>query len=250
VTNAVQPNKAWGVPPRREPRWPVLASEGGCALRYAEGGKGACINNQPCRSFGGRADDGRAICVRFGRDGGCAGGNAAGYQTRVRDRGRLNEEIVGPGFGRSTRSAFGADDMRATVARDVSQSDRFATGGAAHLNDVFGELQHGLQPRKSKRPQIKQPADCKTSSDHVASQPIILHPSGVQQHRNLVAASGMSGHVYPAPTTAERFARTPNPGDRRPALTRDLGQRDLRTKGVISYHHCEAERDRSPRKPS
>src|SRR6202790_383116 len=57
----------------------------------------------------------------------------------------------------------------------------------------------------------------------------------------------MSGHVYPGPTTAERFARTLNPGDRRPALTRDFGQRDLRTKCVINYHHREAERDRSSR---
>jgi hypothetical protein len=29
--------------------------------------------------------------------------------------------------------------------------------------------------------------------------------AGVQRHRNLVAASGMSGHVYLAPTTAERL---------------------------------------------
>jgi hypothetical protein len=74
-------------------------------------------------------------------------GNAAGYQIRVRDRGRLNEEIVGPGFGRSTRSAFGADDIRAThvsVARDVSQSDRFATGGAAHLKTELGSASPNL----------------------------------------------------------------------------------------------------------
>ncbi len=127
---------------------------------------------------------------------------------------------------------------------------RQAKKWALSLNDVFGELQHGLQPRKSKRPQIKQPTDCKTSSDHVGWQSIILHPLGMRQHRNLVAASGMSGQVYPAPTTAERFARTLNPGDRRPALTRDFGQRDLRTKCVISYHHREAERDRSPRNPA
>jgi hypothetical protein len=47
----------------------------------------------------------------------------------------------GLGFGRSTRSAFGADDIRAThvsVARDVSQSDRFATGGATHLETELG----------------------------------------------------------------------------------------------------------------
>jgi hypothetical protein len=52
VTNAVQPNKAWGVPPRREPRWPVLASEGGCALRYAEGGTLRAIKHESAISDG------------------------------------------------------------------------------------------------------------------------------------------------------------------------------------------------------
>jgi hypothetical protein len=101
--------------------------------------------------------------------------------------------------------------LQTTVARDPVSEEV-----GSDLNDVFGELQQGLQPRKLKRPQIKQPTDCKTSSGHVGWQSIILHSSGVQQHRNLVAASGVSGHVNPAPTTAERFARTPNPGDRRP----------------------------------
>src|SRR5271168_1400385 len=90
---------------------------------------------------------------------------------------------------------------------------RQAKKWALSLNDVFGELEHGLQPRKSKRPQIKQPTDCKSSTDYVAWQPIILQPSRVQQHRNLVTASGMSCHVYPVPAAAERFARTPYPRD-------------------------------------
>src|ERR1700724_766430 len=60
----------------------------------------------------------------------------------------------------------------------------------------------------------------------------------------------MSGAPHRAPTASQRFARTPTPSDRRPALTRDFGQRDLRTKCVISYRHREAQRDRSPCNPA
>src|ERR1700724_2688395 len=60
----------------------------------------------------------------------------------------------------------------------------------------------------------------------------------------------MSGAPHRAPTASQRFARTPTPGDCRPALPRDFGQRDLRTKCVINYHHREAERDQSPRNPA
>lgn len=53
---------------------PPVASEGDCAPRYANGGKGTCINNQPCRGFGVRADNGSVVCTCFGRDGGCREG--------------------------------------------------------------------------------------------------------------------------------------------------------------------------------
>jgi hypothetical protein len=53
---------------------PPVPSEGDCAPRYAKGGKGTCINNQPCRGFGVRAENGSAVCTCFGRDGGCGGG--------------------------------------------------------------------------------------------------------------------------------------------------------------------------------
>ena len=53
---------------------PPVASEGDCAPRYANGSKGTCINNQPCRGFGVRADDGSAVCTCFGLDGGCREG--------------------------------------------------------------------------------------------------------------------------------------------------------------------------------
>jgi hypothetical protein len=59
------------------PPAPVRArvpSQGDCAPRYANGGKGTCINNQPCRGFGVRAENGSAVCTCFGRDGGCQEG--------------------------------------------------------------------------------------------------------------------------------------------------------------------------------
>jgi hypothetical protein len=51
-----------------------VASQGDCAPRYANGGKGTCINNQPCRGFGVRVENGSALCTCFGRDGGCKEG--------------------------------------------------------------------------------------------------------------------------------------------------------------------------------
>jgi hypothetical protein len=65
------------------------------------------------------------------------GRHAAGYQTRVRDLGRLNEEIVGPGFGRSTRSAFGADDIRATHVRHGFKDALRAAGVNEDVNDAL-----------------------------------------------------------------------------------------------------------------
>lgn len=53
---------------------PRVASEGDCAPRYAKGGRGTCINNQPCRGFGVRAENGSAVCICFDRDGGCGEG--------------------------------------------------------------------------------------------------------------------------------------------------------------------------------
>lgn len=59
---------------RPAPVRPLVPSQGDCAPRYANGGKGTCINNQPCRGFGVRTEDGRAICTCYGRDGGCQEG--------------------------------------------------------------------------------------------------------------------------------------------------------------------------------
>jgi hypothetical protein len=53
---------------------PRVASEGDCAPRYAKGGRGTCINNQPCRGFGVRAESGAAVCICFAREGGCGEG--------------------------------------------------------------------------------------------------------------------------------------------------------------------------------
>jgi hypothetical protein len=46
---------------------PLVASEGDCIPRNANGGKGACINNQPCRGFGVRAENGSLMCTCYGR---------------------------------------------------------------------------------------------------------------------------------------------------------------------------------------
>jgi len=53
---------------------PPVPSEGDCAPHYAKGGRGTCINNQPCRGFGVSAENGNAVCSCFGRDGGCGDG--------------------------------------------------------------------------------------------------------------------------------------------------------------------------------
>jgi len=60
-------------PPSKTPRARV-ASEGDCAPRYPNGARGTCINNQPCRGYGVRNPDGKAVCTCYGRDGGCAEG--------------------------------------------------------------------------------------------------------------------------------------------------------------------------------
>jgi len=53
---------------------PRVASEGDCAPRYASGGKGTCVNNQPCRGFGVLVENGKPVCTCYGRDGGCSEG--------------------------------------------------------------------------------------------------------------------------------------------------------------------------------
>jgi hypothetical protein len=53
---------------------PRVPSQGDCAPRYANGGRGACINNQPCRGFGVRLENGSAACTCYGIDGGCKEG--------------------------------------------------------------------------------------------------------------------------------------------------------------------------------
>lgn len=70
-------------PPKLEPLPPAVkpkptrarvASQGDCAPRYAGGGTGTCINSRPCRGFGVRGEDKKAICTCYGRDGGCGEG--------------------------------------------------------------------------------------------------------------------------------------------------------------------------------
>jgi hypothetical protein len=51
-----------------------VPSQGDCAPHYSNGGKGTCINNQPCRGFGVRAESGSPVCTCFGHDGGCQEG--------------------------------------------------------------------------------------------------------------------------------------------------------------------------------
>ena len=60
--------------PTPKPLRARVASEGDCAPRYPGGGQGTCINNQPCRGYGERNPDGKAVCTCYGLDGGCAEG--------------------------------------------------------------------------------------------------------------------------------------------------------------------------------
>jgi hypothetical protein len=68
--------------PKLEPLTPVpptpvrerVPSQGDCAPKYKVGGKGTCINNQPCRGFGVKGENGNPICTCYGLDGGCKDG--------------------------------------------------------------------------------------------------------------------------------------------------------------------------------
>jgi hypothetical protein len=44
---------------------------GGCERTYAHGGKGTCINNEPCNGFGIRDSAGKLQCACFKVNGGC-----------------------------------------------------------------------------------------------------------------------------------------------------------------------------------
>jgi len=70
------PPKLENFPPTPAPKpvRPRVASQGDSAPHYAGGGTGTCINNQPCRGFGVRNEDGSVVCTCYGRDGGCGDG--------------------------------------------------------------------------------------------------------------------------------------------------------------------------------
>jgi hypothetical protein len=140
VTNAVQPNKAWGVPApaRATVARPRVATEGDCAPRYTKGGKGACINGQPCRVFGVRADGGRAICVCFGRDGGCAGGQRCGLSNTIQSSAAIRaggRTGALRGLRAWTRNACASpalafDDVRATLGEQIARDRKRSHSGA------------------------------------------------------------------------------------------------------------------------
>ena len=72
-----------------------VASQGDCAPQYKVGGKGTCINNQPCRGFGVKAENGGAVCTCYGKDGGCGEGQRC--DTRRLACVPENEPLVGRG---------------------------------------------------------------------------------------------------------------------------------------------------------
>jgi hypothetical protein len=47
-------------------------SIGDCGPKYANGLRGACINNQPCRGIGIYDSAGKAVCACYARVGGCS----------------------------------------------------------------------------------------------------------------------------------------------------------------------------------
>jgi hypothetical protein len=49
-----------------------VASVGDCGPRYANGLRGACINNQPCRGIGVLDASGKAVCACYAKIGGCS----------------------------------------------------------------------------------------------------------------------------------------------------------------------------------
>jgi hypothetical protein len=48
-----------------------VASVGDCGPKYANGLRGSCINNQPCRGIGVLDEKGKAVCSCYGTAGGC-----------------------------------------------------------------------------------------------------------------------------------------------------------------------------------
>lgn len=49
-----------------------VASVGDCGPKYANGLRGACINNRPCRGIGILDNAGKAVCACYARVGGCS----------------------------------------------------------------------------------------------------------------------------------------------------------------------------------
>jgi hypothetical protein len=47
-------------------------SIGDCGPKYANGLRGACINNRPCRGIGIYDSAGKAVCACYAREGGCS----------------------------------------------------------------------------------------------------------------------------------------------------------------------------------
>lgn len=48
---------------------------GQCAPGYLHGGRGTCVNNQPCRGFGVEDEKGQVLCSCYGDIGGCGLGH-------------------------------------------------------------------------------------------------------------------------------------------------------------------------------
>ncbi|MFL6234825.1 MAG: hypothetical protein ACJ76N_16950 [Thermoanaerobaculia bacterium] len=53
------------------PNLEIVASQGDCAPRYANGSTGSCINSKPCRGYGMRSSAGAVECRCWAKAGGC-----------------------------------------------------------------------------------------------------------------------------------------------------------------------------------
>jgi hypothetical protein len=50
---------------------PLAASKGECGPRYANGERGTCVNNRPCRGFAMTEKSGAIVCRCWAKEGGC-----------------------------------------------------------------------------------------------------------------------------------------------------------------------------------